>query len=830
MRKALIVFLSFLLLILLLLSGFFLFLFSPTGDAFFKPYIKRYIEQKSGMNVVIPEYQLRAGSLKMTLLFEKRLQLRTVANYSLFPEYIKGVYRLKTKGFRYGDMRLDEADIKGAYEGTSGDLTLDGKGTAMHAPATYRMRFVEGEVKQLEAKLRGLPLEMLLAMAKQPALAKGKVDVDVSMPQIGSRDAKGSAVLHLKKVFLNHKLIRDLYGMEVPPKSRVEGRADAALHGEKIDFAAKIESALFACSLKEGHLNTETKQLSGSYVIDIKEMRLFSQNRLQGSLLIHGKIAGKEKQWHVTGESRSLGGVVAFDVGDAITMKMKEISVPKLLHFAKQPAWMSGKLNGSVKGDRDFRQGSYTLAVSHARLNAKVLKKQLGVDIPPKTVLVLHSKGTVTDGNVQAVATVDSPLATLKLSQINYDIAKGVLKTPYRLSIADANRFAKIKNAKKLPVDITGKVQYGKGLALEGKISGLGETGHFSYDGKRASLKASGLYVERVLRLLGLPVYLRGETAVSVNMHELSPMEGSFRILGKQMWTDPVQMKKLIGKAAKIPLSLSGKGEIHRKRVTAEASLKSSLGDMTLTKIKSDLQSGKFSSVYTLKIPDMQKLQQVIDVKLYGALALSGTLAYDKYLKITGVTRSLKGEIRYTLTGTRFRATLKELPLPNLLGLMGYPQSFLGTVSGTLSYDLAGDSGSADAQIAAFRIKPGKFTDMLKAVLKKDPSRIIYKTTTLKASIKPHTIAYTLEAKGTRSTLSVTQGRIDRRNGRQQGNIKFVYEKYTIYGKLAGTTQSPRFILDTSKLIKGKVGEKLQKKLEKSLGKDAGRLLKAFGL
>jgi hypothetical protein len=379
-------------------------------------------------------------------------------------------------------------------------------------------------------------------------------------------------------------------------------------------------------------------------------------------------------------------------------------------------------------------------------------------------------------------------------------------------------------------VVIEGDLAYTQTLSLKGEVKGLGKRTVFSYNGTRAEVDAAGVYLGRILALAGMPRYLEGRVDAEVKMTDIVQQNGTFSLHAKSLQTVPAQMKKLLGKPVKMKVAVSAKGEMKHHQAYADATVKMLLGSLKLSNAVSDLRHQTFTAKYHMDIPDLKKLAQVSDIRLYGALALDGTITFNKILKVTGKTRSLGGSVAYTLVDNRFHATVTSVPLPNILKLTGSPQCLLGSVSGKADYHLQTRKGVVNLKIASFQIKPSDLTRILTPVLGKDPARIIFKTTTFHAKINKDIITYRLLAKGTHSAIEITDGWVNQKSRQQKAKLKFVYGKYTVYGTIRGTTEHPKIHLDTSKLIKKQLGEKLEKKLEKKWGKEAGVLLKGLGL
>jgi hypothetical protein len=241
-----------------------------------------------------------------------------------------------------------------------------------------------------------------------------------------------------------------------------------------------------------------------------------------------------------------------------------------------------------------------------------------------------------------------------------------------------------------------------------------------------------------------------------------------------------------------------------------------------------DAQNQTLKSAYTIDIPSLKEVQPLIGQKLYGPLLLQGKLSKDKIVQVTGVTTSLGGKITYRLKGDDLVSTISSVPLENILGTLGHKKNFLGSASGKAKYNLKRKSGVVDLDIASFQIKPSSLTSMISMAIGKDPARVIFSSTKFHADIKGKITDYTLHATGSSSSIDITEGRLNKTNNINTAKFKFVYEKHTVRGKIKGPVNDPKVTIDASELLKDKIDEKLQKKIDKAFGGKAGELLKGL--
>jgi hypothetical protein len=350
----------------------------------------------------------------------------------------------------------------------------------------------------------------------------------------------------------------------------------------------------------------------------------------------------------------------------------------------------------------------------------------------------------------------------------------------------------------------------------------------FSYDSKTAKVDASELSVEKILVLAGLPVYAKGTIDSQILLTNIKPEEGTFSLKSANLVTQPDEMKKLTGEALKINAALESSGTFKEGKGYINSKLKTSLGDILLDNMVYDTQNKTLKSAYTIDIPSLKEVEPLIDKRLYGPLVLQGQFSKDKVVNVAGSTTSLGGKISYTLTGDDLLSTINSVPLENILGTLGYKRNFLGSASGKGKYDLKQKSGVVDLDIASFQIKPSSLTSIISMAIGKDPARVIFTSTKFHADIKDKITDYTLHAKGSHSSIDITEGRINKTNNTNTAKFKFVYEKYSVNGQIKGTVDNPKVTVDTTALFKDKIDEDMQKKIDKVLGGKAGEFLKGL--
>jgi hypothetical protein len=794
-----------------------------------KDYIESALEEEIGLPVEVKKFTLDSGKAKLLMQINKQMDVEIVSNYDLWAQSFEGIYRIKAKHFQYESMQLRQANIKGHFKGLTDNFYVDGSGSALDAPLDYKLFLVDKKPQKVQATMKGISLSELLALLGEANIVEGKIDIDVNMPDIGKDTAKGYGYVTLREGVFNRTLVKKLYGYSLPKGSHVKAKINAKLQGNELSILARANSNLFTLKVDEGLVNIKTKNMKAKYMVDIKDLRILSENKLAGPISAQGDVALENEHLRLSGESHSLGGKLHFDVAKKIDLTLDKVSLQKILYLLKQPTYANAVLVGKVNIEKSMKAGVFNLKVQEGNLNAKQIEKTLGYVIPKKNTFNIETEGKIEHQQLRSNVSVHSSIVDMDIDDIKYDIDKEKLSSKYSVKVHDIGLLmAKNKQLKHGALAAEGTLKYDKTLSIDGVTSGVAKKLRFHYDSKSATLDAKALMLEKVFALSGLPRYVKGNIDARVNVKEMKNLEGTFSLEGKSLVTDPKAMQKLLGKALKTKLTVKSKGTLKQGKMYAKSSIQTDMGTLRLSKTVFDTKTQVLKSNYELDIPNMQKLYPLTEKKLYGKMYVNGTLMQDKYLTATGVTTSLGGKITYTLKGNQLKSKIAMVPVERLMGMMGMSKTVLGQASGTVTYNLKNQVGVADISLHNFQIKPNKTTNTVKMFIGKDPSRIIFTSTKLHANMKGNITTYTLRAKGSRASINITQGRLNRKTQAHSARFKFVYEKYVITGKIKGTTDNPKVVIDPASMINSKVGKDISKGLNKVLKGKMGGFLKGF--
>lgn len=512
--------LIYLFIILFIIGSAIAFIFSPKGSSLLQPYVKSQLEDALGVPVTIEKMNIGPRSGKIFLLLNKELHLRIAANYNMFDNSFKGIYRVDAAHFNYQKIKLKKIKLKGNFQGTPEHIALNGKGLALNSKAQYSLNIINNQAQKIEVKMKGVEVSEILQMTGNPALLKGKADVDIHMPSIGGKSVEGYGHITLHQAATNNKLIKKLYNVELPPKSYVLANVDAKLKGEKVLFTADSKSNMFGMKLQDAIFDMKKNEFTSRYAMHIKNLEtlLLKESKLKSKdpVDVNGHITFK-KTLMLTGDIIGLGKKTAFTYSkQRLKVNAKNLALMRFFSMLGIPHYVSGDMDIDVDvSTNEPRAGNFILSSKTITTNANEMQKILGNPLAMK--LSLYSKGTLKKDLVLANSSIGSSMGILKLQNTVYNTSLLTLKSNYTLNIPDLRK----------TTPLTGKTFYGKfetsgiltqkdSMKISGISTSLGGKIDYTLIGNQLNSHISGVPLSGIFKLLGIHANFLGTASGTV--------------------------------------------------------------------------------------------------------------------------------------------------------------------------------------------------------------------------------------------------------------------------------------------------------------------------
>ncbi len=836
MKRWITVALSLLILVLLLTVGALIYLYSDAGNTRLRTYLEQEIQRQTHLPITFNRFRLTRGHLYFVAVMGREASLGFDGSFDLFHRRLDGRYLLKASHARYQTYTLRQANISGEVHGTIDNLRLQGKGTLLDAPTSFRLKIRERIPQDIIVQLRKLPLDELMRLGGQPPLIQGQLNVDVVLPAIGKKGSHRRAILSLSGAHFDAAMIRKLYGYTLPKdKTALQGKIEAHLNGMQLTFDGDIISTLLTIHLNNGQANIEEKSAACDARIEATELSPVTQDWLHGPFKLVGSVKHDELGTQLQLQTHSLGGTIQADYAQTLSVTLKDVTLGRLFHLVGQPQYGHGKLGGTLRLTQFQPQsGQYRLKITDGKIDTKLLNQQMGTSLPPRAIFTLNSRGTYTKGVLSAAASLRSNLIHADMDKIRFTAADKTLSTHYRVRIPNPLLLAG-KRGKGVPVRIEGTAIRGKSLQVKGDTFGLGKRLSFDYGDNRLSVLANGVILERLLSSFGLPTYVSGKVDALVDLTSLYPIEGRLSLDAPQLTTHPDALKRIMGTPLNTAFGVTLNAEAKRGILYGMGRIQSPFMRLTFPKMSWDVQHTVLKSPFKLILPNLAKLQPLIGTKLSGKLVTDGSIYSGKEIDLKGATSSLGGSLTYRMRGTQVNAALKNVSLPKLLRMIDQPDPMRGTIHGTIAYNTFSRRGDVRTTLDRFQFKPSKLTSAVKVVLRKDLTQVIYDHTSIDADIHGDAIAYRLKANGGRSDFAIRDGKLNTKAQTNKASFGLRVDSVDVIGTIRGAIRTPKITVLPGKLLRNRIKKKviqkvaptLKKVLKKQIGSSAaGALIK----
>lgn len=408
-----IILISFLLLVITL-SGI---LFTQQGNNFIKPFIKSELEKQVGLPVDVELFKLRYNNTEFKIVVNKVLTIDVESVFNLLGLSFDGTYTIYANNFVYDDVNFKQANINGEFKGVPDDIYLNGKGNTFEAPLNYYLRVLDGNAKEVSVQFKDMDISDILALTKQPAIAKGKVDANVTIPTLVSGELNAHGVINFDGITFNDALMKKLYKVSMPKAMQVDGLVDANVTDTEIMGGADMQSNIANVTLKNLSFNRETKHVSSQYIVDIMNLKALSEllrTKIDGAILLKGEVEKKEKL-KVTGLTKSLGGEIHYMLVDKnLTSSIVAVPVKNMLKTFRFPAFVDAEASGNLKYNLLNKKGNTKLALQEFKLASNQITKSV-------QMMILKDPSSIIFGETSLDADIDGDNINYTLMASSHD-------------------------------------------------------------------------------------------------------------------------------------------------------------------------------------------------------------------------------------------------------------------------------------------------------------------------------------------------------------------------------------------------------------------------
>jgi hypothetical protein len=289
-------------------------------------------------------------------------------------------YLLQGERFLWKNFLIDSPlKIRGDFKGRLEKLSIFGEGDVFEGEAKFSYTKEKKLYKDMNISMHQVNAKALQKFLHYRPKVKGYVDVESHFDTFSHLNKVGYTKLTMQKAFFPY------YVPYVPFK------IDATLTFNKMErgYDANLSSDVASLLVKDVNYHKMRKEGRGEYHLTVKNLAYFQtllKRQYDGSLDTKGDLTYANEKFKVKGETTSLGGVLVYDYQEKrLNLKLKEVSLVKMLKQLNYPALLEAKTFGNIEYDIEKKIVliNTTLRETHFRATkmTNLIFKTTGIDM-----------------------------------------------------------------------------------------------------------------------------------------------------------------------------------------------------------------------------------------------------------------------------------------------------------------------------------------------------------------------------------------------------------------------------------------------------------------
>jgi len=623
---------------------------------------------------------------------------------------------------------------------------------------------------------------------------------------------------------------------------------------EQVKLDAKVK--VFALSMSTFELSLDLNQnnnihIKGNYSLfsqafniaykvsleELKTLKPLTSQQLQGSLHTSGKVVGDMAFMKIDGKSDVGKSNTTYNVEltdldpTSIIAKIDSAKLAELLYMTSQSPYASADINLDVnfKSIKEHAlDGNILLRTKDGKINTTIMRDDFNLTIP-KTAFAMNLD------------------ADLKGDDIKYN---------YELL---SNLFKITTDGKVTPSPLKADVKYGvniKDLSLLKPVTGADIRGSFKLNGTAkgtkeklivdaysdvasskttvlavlkdfapASVKADikNLNLKKLLYMVKQPHYTDGLFSLKADIKDarVDSLKGNVVTTIQQGLLDSRYMTKTYEFASPMPktkYNYTTSSRIDGDIVKTKLDFNSNLANLDMKTIVFNIKDSSLKSDYLLNVLNLDKLFFVTQTHMRGGIVVNGDISKAKDLDVNVHTKVASGNIDAKLHNDDLVANLKNVQTKGLLYMLMYPELFKASLDAKVNYNLAQSKGIFDGHVKNGKFVRNQMFNLIKQYAHVDMNKETFNGD-IGAKLNKELNIVSVDLRSNKSYIKTKDTKINTKKQTIYSELQVNANKHIIDAKIQGNINAPKVSVDLEKLMKSKVGKKVDKEINRFLKK-----------
>ncbi|WP_151899840.1 hypothetical protein [Sulfurimonas hydrogeniphila] len=271
------------------------------------------------------------------------------------PLHVKAKYALHVKelavlkAITSADIR-GKLNLNGTVVGNKEEMILKGKSDLAASNTAFTATLHDFAPKSIEADIKGLKLQKLLYMLKQPHYADALFTMHVNISNADPKNLQGVVTSQITKGLADTRYITQAYKFKsMMPRTKFHAATQTVLSKNIIDTKLNFSSTLANFVIKKARFDTKEASLQTDYAVKIpnlEQLYFATQRHLKGALAANG-ILKKAKDLDFTLFSNIAGGKLDAKLhNDDFVANLKSLQTLDVLDMLLYPKIFKASVDG----------------------------------------------------------------------------------------------------------------------------------------------------------------------------------------------------------------------------------------------------------------------------------------------------------------------------------------------------------------------------------------------------------------------------------------------------------------------------------------------------
>lgn len=634
MKKLLLWLLGILVALVLLV---YIFVFSPIGNAIFKPIVQSQINKHSPLPLTLDRFSLGLTSTHIVLKNGEKLIINLSGSYNLF-----------TLGVDF-DLFVDANDISlfgemagielaGAFEVRAkavgkvfDELVVSATSDIARSTSVFNATLYDLMPTKITAQISAMRIDELLAMLGQKPYVSGVLGLqaDITGTQDKEPNFNGQATLAITQGGFSQELIQKDFDIEIPRTSwnaNLSAIFDMDNVKHNLVFNANVGRIISSGDTQLSPLLTKS-----TYSINLSDISAFTPlvgTKIRGAFRTNGEVIGGTSQMKISGKSDIAESNTTYTAllesfsPKKIAFDSKGLKLEQVFFMLYLPKYATGLEDASGEiWDLDKGISAQVISSLKGMIIGDTIKREFDLAMP-NTPFSYKSNARLQKGVGEADFILESSLANLALNPIKIDLSSTTIATPYTITIPNLKALKFLTGIELLgKLEANGKVKIAQSIEADFHTQSLGGQLDAKLNGDDFSAKLNNLDTLSLLKMAQYPQIFSAKANGKLT-YNLAKQSGNLHAVLSQGHFMKNDLSNLLQQYVKFDLtglvfnSVGIDSQINKLNLVSTFSAKSGDFSMHGDNILTNLEKGTINAKLKTAIK-----QDSVDVHINGALS-----------------------------------------------------------------------------------------------------------------------------------------------------------------------------------------------------------------